>query len=203
MMTKRFISTLAVCLVPFALSGCLPWETKDKVLEIVLTGETSRDFSQNETTFYWTNVAEIKIAKEIRNILKDNGYNEGDIKSAHVTSMSYGVTSFSQEHDWDISGSITVSYDGNAETILNYTSQSVKAALGQKISASLLAPGVDLINSALDDFLAGGNPILTFTINNGSTSPAPSVEDPMIFDWRAWLAIQIILDESVEVPDPF
>jgi len=27
--------------------------------------------------------------------------------------------------------------------------------------------------------------------------------DPMIFDWRAWLAIQVILNEEVTVPDPF
>jgi hypothetical protein len=45
--------------------------------------------------------------------------------------------------------------------------------------------------------------VLTFTINNGATTPSPSVEDPMIFDWRAWLAIQVILNQGVEVFDPF
>jgi hypothetical protein len=33
--------------------------------------------------------------------------------------------------------------------------------------------------------------------------PLPTPSDPMIFDWRAWLAIQLITTETVEVPDPF
>ncbi len=198
-MTRRFLIALTMCLAPLALSGCL----EDKVLEIVLTGETYADFSQNETTENWTEPAVIDMAQEIRDILEDNGYSQDDLKDAHVTSASYGVTSFNQSHDWTISGSIAVTYNGNTQTIVNYTSQSVQAALGQKISAPLLASGVDLINQALDDFLGGADPVLTFTINNGSTSPAPSAGDPMIFDWRAWLAIQVIIDETVEVPDPF
>lgn len=199
MTTKQFFAVLAVCLPPLALSACL----EEKVLEIVLTGETYADFSQNETTSSWTEPAVIDMGQEIRDILEDNGYGEEDLISAHVTSASYGVTSFSQAHDWTITGTITVTYNGSTETIIDYTSQSVQAALGQKISAPLEQPGVDLINSALQDFLDGQNPVLTFTINNGSTTPVPSGADPMIFDWRAWLAVQIVLSESVEVPDPF
>ena len=199
MTTKRFFAALALCLVPLALSGCLD----EKTLDIVLTGETYADFSQNETTSAWTEPAIIDMAQEIRDILEDNGYDESDLKDAKVTSASYGVTSFSQAHDWTISGSITVTYNGNTQTLVDYASQSVQGALGQKISAPLLASGVDLINGALTDFLGGQNPILTFTINNGSTTPAPSGGDPMVFDWRAGLAIQVILNETVEVPDPF
>lgn len=199
MNTRRFFAMLAVCLVPLAVSGCL----EDKVLEIVVTGETSADLSQNETTSTWVEPAIIDIGQEIREILEDNGYDERDIKQARMTSMNYGVTSFSQAHDWSISGQITVAYNGAPEPILNYTSQSIQAALGQKIPVSLEQAGVDVMNAALQDFLDGQNPILTFTVNNGSTTPTPSIVDPMIFDWRAWLAIQIILDQTVEVPDPF
>lgn len=181
------------------LGGCLD----DKVVELVATGETSADFSQNETSSSWTNAAVLDIGQEVRNILEDNGYDESDIKGAHVTSVHYGVTSFSQAHDWNISGAITVTYSGNTQTILNYTAQSVQAALGKKIPATLEQPGVDLINQALDDFVAGQNPVLAFTINNGSTTPAPSGIDPMIFDWRAWLAIQVIVSQEVTIPDPF
>ena len=199
MTSKRFYAALALCLVPLVLPGCL----EDKVLEIVLTGETYADFSQNETTSSWTNPAIIDMAEEIRDILNDNGYTEDDLTAAHVTSAHYGVTSFSQEQNWMISGSITVSYNAATEVLIDYTSESVPGALGKKISAPLQPAGVNLINSALDDFLNGQDPILTFTINNGSTTPSPSVEAPMIFNWRAWLAIQVILEETVEVPDPF
>jgi len=199
MKTKHWNIVLIACIVTALSGGCLD----DKVVELVATGETSVDFSQNETTEQWTEPAIINIGDEVRDILEDNGYDESDIKAAHVTSVHYGVTSFSQAHDWDISGEITVTYNGNTQAILNYTSQSVQAALGKKIPATLEQPGVDLINQALDDFVAGQNPVLTFTINNGSTTPSPSALDPMIFDWRAWLAIQVILDQEVTIPDPF
>jgi hypothetical protein len=201
MTTKRIIALLAVCIVPLALSAC--FDEEEKVLDIVLTGETSADFSQNETTSQWTEPAVIDIAQEIRDILEDNGYDTDDLEDARLTSASYGVTQFSQAHDWTISGSITVTYNGNTQTILNYASQSIQDALGEKISAPLETGGVDLVNGALQDFLNGANPVLTFTIDNGSTTPPPTVEDPMIFDWRAWLAIQVIIDENVKVFDPF
>lgn len=198
---KRIPVLLAVCSVALALSGC--FEEEEKVLDIVLTGETSAEFSQNETTSQWSEPAIIDIAQEIGDILEDNGYDRDDIESAHIVSASYGVTSFSQSHDWTISGSITVAFFLPPVVLVNYTSQSVQGALGQKISAPLQQAGADVINDALEYFLAGGNPVLTFTINNGATSPGPSVEDPMIFDWRAWLAIQVIIEEDVNVFDPF
>ncbi|HKW14782.1 MAG TPA: hypothetical protein VJS69_09890 [Candidatus Krumholzibacteria bacterium] len=199
MNTNKLLALLAVCVVPVLLAGCLD----DKVLDLVATGETYVDFPQNETSSSWTKPAVIDVGREIRDILNNNGYDESDIKSAHVTSVHYGVSSFDQAHDWTITGAITVAYNGNTQTIMNYASQSVQAALGKKIPATLQAPGVDLINQALQDFIDGGNPVLTFTINNGSTTPVPSGGDPMIFDWRAWLAIQIILKQEVKIPDPF
>ena len=196
---KKLLALLAACVVPVLLAGCLD----DKVLDLVATGETFVDFPQNETSSSWTKAAVLDVGQEIRDILNDNGYDETDIKDAHVTSVHYGVSSFSQAHDWSITGAITVTYNGNTQTIMNYTSQSVQAALGKKIPATLQKPGVDLINQALAAFINGGNPVLTFTINNGSTTPPPSGGDPMIFDWRAWLAIQIILKQEVKIPDPF
>lgn len=199
-MNRAFIvPAMVIALAAATVPGCLD----EKVLDIVLTGETYADFQQDETTQNWTKSAQIDVGQEIRDILEDNGYDTSVIKEAHVTSASYGVTSFNQSHDWEIGGSIDVTYNGSTQTILNYSSQSVQAALGQKIPATLEAGGVALINQALDDFLANANPVLTFTIVNGSVAPSPSASDHMIFDWRAWLAIQVIINESVEVPDPF
>jgi hypothetical protein len=198
---KRNMTIVALILSLTALlgTGCL----EEKVLEIVLTAETSADFSQNETSSSWTEPAVVDMGAEIRDILEDNGYSTDDLTGAHMTSASYGVTSFSQDHDWQISGEITVTYGATTETVIDYTSESVQGLLGDKKSAPLQPAAVDLINQALQDFLGGTDPVLTFTIVNGTTTPTPSVEDPMIFDWRAWLAIQVIVEESVEVPDPF
>jgi hypothetical protein len=199
MNTKKMIALLAVCLVSALAGGCLD----DKVIDLVATGETSVDLPLNETSSSWTSAAVLDVSQELRDILNENGYADSDLKSAHVTSVHYGVSSFSQSHDWTISGSITVTYNGNTQTVMTYSAQSVQAALGKKIPATLQKPGVDLINQALADFVAGQNPVLTFTINNGSTSPVPSGGDPMIFDWRAWLAVQVILKQEAKIPDPF
>ena len=198
---KTILAMLAVCVTALALSGC--FEEEEKVLDIVLTGETSEDFAQNEISSQWTRTVTIDVADQIRDILEDNGYDSDDLESAHVTSVSYGVTAFDQAHDWTISGSIFVSYQGAPQSIVDYASQSVESALGDKISAPLQQAGVDEVNAALDDFVNGANPSLQFGIGNGATTPSPSVEDPMIFTWRAWLAIQVIIDEDVKVFDPF
>ncbi|MDH4036415.1 MAG: hypothetical protein OEX18_03080 [Candidatus Krumholzibacteria bacterium] len=194
------VPAMVVALAAMAIPGCL----EDKVVELVLTGETYADFSQDETTENFVEPAVVDMGQEIRDILNENGYGTDDILEAHVTSASYGVTSFSQAHDWEIGGRIDVTYNGTTETAIFYTAQSVQGALGKKIPAPLEVAAVDLINTALDDFLAGANPVLTFTVVNGSVTPVPSPTDRMIFDWRAWLAVQIIIEETLEdIPDPF
>jgi len=45
--------------------------------------------------------------------------------------------------------------------------------------------------------------VLEFSVLSGTIVPTPTPGDPMVFDWRAWLAIQLITTEEVEVPDPF
>ena len=201
---KRILLLLVLGLLVALLGSCLD----EKVLELVLTGETYATFVENETSADNPEIAVVDVAEEIRNILEENGYTTGDLEDAFVTSVSYGVMSIpsSQTHDWVLSGQIRVSRDGGpAVVIVNYTSQSVQAALGQKIAATLEPLGVDLINDALDDFINNNeNPILTFEVQHGTILPnTPTPTDPMVFDWRAWLAIQVILPQTVEVPDPF
>jgi hypothetical protein len=199
MNTRQCAVLLAAC-VSVLLGGCL----EDKTLELVITGETSGDFVQNETSSAWTHPAAIDVAQELRDILQANGYEESDLKRAHLTSMHYGVPAIDAGlHDWTITGSITVTYNGSTQTVLDYASLSVQAALGKKIPATLQSGGVNLINQALQDFIDGQNPVLVFRINNGSTTPAPSGADPMRFIWRAWLAVQVIVNQKVTVPDPF
>jgi len=181
------------------LGGCL----KDKVLDLVVTGETSADFVQNEISSAWAHPGVVDVGHEIRDILHRNGYDDSDLKRAHLMSMHYGVVDFSQAHDWNITGAITVSYNGDTQVLLNYASQSVQAAEGKKIPATLVPGGVSLINAALQDFVDGQNPVLVFSINNAATTPVPSVIDPMLFTWRSWLAIQVIVNQKVTVPDPF
>lgn len=198
MSTKRRIM-FAVGLLPLLLSGCF----EEKVLDLVVTGETYTDFSQDETSGEWGVSAILDVGEQVRDVLQENGYTDDVVKSARITSMHYGVTSFNHTHDWMITGDITVAYEGRTATILKYTSQSVQAALGKKISAPLESAGVDLVNQALQDFADGEDPVITFIIENGATTPEPVDGDPITFDWRSWLAIQIILIQGIrDVPDP-
>lgn len=200
---KTIIIAMILGFVALLGSSCV---LDEKVVELVLTGETYADFSENEDGADEAETATIDMADEIRDILEDNDLSLSDIEDAFVTSVHYGVTSFSQSHDWTISGAISVrrvDLGGGFVVIANYTSQSVQGALGQKIPASLEPAGVDVVNTALDDFLAGANPILEFQVLSGTIAPVPSPSDPMVFDWRAWLAIQMITSQTVEVPDPF
>lgn len=195
-----------VALVALSVPGCL----EDKVVEIVLTGETYADFSEDETGADQPETALINVGGEIDSILIDNGYSKSDIEDAFVTAVFYGVTSIpsSQTHDWTLSGAISVrrvDLGGSFVPIVNYASQSVQAALGQKIAAPLEQPGVDVVNQAMDDFLADvvPPPVLEFQVQHSSITPTPTPSDPMVFEWRAWLNVQLVGSETFEIPDPF
>jgi hypothetical protein len=189
----------ALCLVSLAPSGCI----EEKEIDIVITGETSASFAQNESVAEWGQIAIIDVAQEMRDMLAEQGYQLSDLKQAKVTAASYGVTSFDQSHDWAIAGIMMVTYGALSGVLVDYTLPSVRDALGQKIAAPLQATGVNVINAALQDFMNGEDAILTFGIVNESTTPAPSILDPIVFEWQAWLAVQVIIQEVVEVPDPF
>jgi hypothetical protein len=203
-MKTTIIASLAALTLAFSVTGCL----KDKVLEVVAKGETFADFKENHTSATWNTPEVIDLAAEVRKILEDNGYSLSDIKDAKLVGAAYGVTSFAQAHDWLITGAITVARQDVASgspSIVDYSSQSVAGALGKKIPASLNNAGVDLINQALADFLAGADPVLVFTIENGSVGPTPPTpQDPIVFEWRAWITFHLVVDQLVEnVPDPF
>ena len=201
---KTILLWLVIALVALSLPACI---MEEKTLDIVFTGETSADFAENEDDATDDpEIAVVDIADELRDILEDNDVALSEVKDAFVSAVSYGVSSFSQSHDWTVSGAVSVrrvDLAGSFTPIANYTSVSVQGALGQKTGVPLLPAGVAIVNQALDDFLAGQSPVLEFQLENSSVAPAPSGADPMVFDWRAWLAIQLITTETVDVPDPF
>lgn len=203
---KRFISlvTLALCLCAVSVSNnCI---LEEKVIEIVITDRTCETLVEYHESANFVTPAVINYAAEVDAILADNGYSREKIHSARVVSASYIVTEFDHTHDWVISGYIDVERtditDGPA-TLLNYTSQSVTAAMGDVVVAPLEAPGVELLNRALDDYLDGGNPVIRIAVHNGNVDPAPSAVDPIEFIWEACIVIYVTTQEEVEAPDPF
>jgi hypothetical protein len=199
--TFKVIGLVALLCVLTLSVGCV---LEEKVIEIVLSGETCADFEEDHETGDFTSESILAYGDEIQDILNDNGISRDDISKAFVVGGSYEVTDFEHSHDWTVGGSIFVERVGggaNPDTLLKYTSQSLKEALDNQIWAELHADGVDVLNQALADFLNGANPILRFTVQNGTTTPEPSSFDRIIFDWQTCIKMQLIYVEEFDFPD--
>ena len=181
--------------------GCV---LEEKVVEVVVTGETCAQFPENHESEQYTTPVIVDYASRINTVLEDNDLDREDIAEAKVMSASYRVTAFEHEHDWTISGFITVERlgDGVPETIIDYAGVSLLAAQASAINASLNEDGVQVVNQALQDYIDGGYPMLRFEVNNGSVTPAPSAADPIVFAWEACIKIHVLYREELEVPDP-
>ena len=192
---------LLVCL-----SSCI---MEDRTVEFVVTHETCATFDVSSGTASFVVPASVYLADEINPALSDNDVAREDIVTVRVVSASYGVTGFtapSPPHDWHITGSVSVErydVDDGPATLLNYTDESVQDAYGKHIPASLNTDGVEIVNRALDDFIAGGNPVLVFKLNNDAVSPAPSSADQIVFSWKPCVVLHIVTKKDIQVPDPF
>jgi hypothetical protein len=202
---RRIVSTLsaivATCLL-LGYSGCV---LEEKVIEVVLTGETCAEFQESHETEEYTTPVTIDYASEVDDILAGEGLSRWDIASAKVMSATYQVTEFEHPHDWTISGYITAEHVGNGgpAKIIDYTDQSLLAAQPAPIPAALSLGGVSVVNEALQAYLDGDYPMLRFEVNNGSVAPEPSPSDRLVFKWEACIKIHVLYQEELEVPDPF
>jgi hypothetical protein len=180
---------------------------EDRRVELVFSASTCVEFSQYDTTAtFRSDPVTVFFSDELDQILQANDVRRDDIVSINIVSASYGVTSFSQQHDWIISGSIMVERIDESEgpvPFLNYTNQSVLDALGKTIPASLDSAGVALMNKAFIDFIHHGYPILEFQVMYSADSPPPSRIDPIQFDWEACIWVDFVTKTDLEVPDPF
>ncbi len=205
-MKKTINIVVLLSLIAFlaGLSGCL---TEERRAQIVLGDENCEEFdevhdSENFTTPYF-----LDIADELDSLLEDNELSRSDIVDAFLVSGAYEVLSFEQAHGWDLAGIITVERVGSIEdpdTLLDYRDYiTVDATIvGDKTYVDVHEDGVAIINQALDDFIAGENPILRIVIVNGDVEPSPSGADPLDFLWEFCLFIQVITELDIDVYDP-
>jgi hypothetical protein len=202
----KFLLTCMICVICMTAfgTGCI---LEDKVVQIVFTDKTSAEFTQNSADEQFLTTEVIDYADQIDKILADNDIGRRDIETALLVSASYGVTSFEQAEDWKITGAILVDRRDISiaqDTLISYTNQSIQDALGKKIPAKLHPAGVGIMNQALSQYIEGShNPVIEFTVANGDVDPNPSISNPIVFNWKALLVIQVILTEEFEVPDPF
>jgi hypothetical protein len=206
--TVRKASLLLLLLgLILGLSNCI---MEDRTVELVFSDSTCVDFSQfDATATFHSDPVQVWYKDELDKILQNNDVSPDDIVAIKLVSASYGVDSvtyFAQQHDWTISGLITVERIDEGEgpvPLLKYMTQSVLGALNKTIPAQLDSVGVGLIDSAFVDFINGGNPILEFQVVNSTVSPLPSQSDPIVFDWKACIWVDFVMKTDLEVIDPF
>jgi len=201
-MRTKFALAVALLLVGLALSGsdCI---LEEKVIQLVVLGESCTDeFDEYHTTDNWTTPRTYDVSDELDEILEDNDIHKDQIISAEIVSATYMVTE-APVHDWLLSGTITIEYGTEYETIVNYTNQSLWEIDGVAKYADLNEDGVDVFHHAVRDYLEGASPVLTFAVENGDVDPDPSGADPIDFKWVACLKIYVIVEEEYDWPDVF
>jgi hypothetical protein len=179
---------------------------EEKVVEVVITDELCITFNENSPDDEFVTDSLFDYSAELDNALAENGLVRSDLINCTLVSASYEVTDFVNIHDWKICGSVSLirkDIIDDPKPIINYTSQSILGACGNKTPVMLNTAGVALFNRAFDDYFTGGNPILQLTVNNACVIPLPSNEDPIVFSWKICIVIHMVVKEKIEVPDPF
>jgi hypothetical protein len=183
-------------------TGCV---LEDKVIELIVMGETCADYEEVHDSASWNNPLVLNYAEEIDRILRDNDLDRSDIKEAYVKGATYTVTDFSHDHDWNLTGAITVTWQDQQvgpHTIVTYTQQSLQAALGVEVNAVLDEAGVTTLNHVLEDYIENGTfPTVIFEVVNDFVVPEPTPQDMLVFDWTACIQLHIVVEEDVELPD--
>lgn len=132
--------------------------------------------------------------------IEDYGATMDDISDITLVSATYKLNSLKNtKHDWLFSGDVYVSrrdVSDGPELLVSFSGESVEGLKGSPTSASLDSDGVELINRALDDLLAGGDPELVVELMNESFDPEPSPSDPLQAVWLACVEFQAVVDVS-------
>ena len=206
-MRKRMnvvFSALALCLL-FVQTSCI---MDEKTVDILVRFETCAEFDQNEQGATWDEETTVDVSQDIDDALTRNGLSRDDIKLATLKGAAYMVTGYTDGgQSWTIGGSVNMTRtDVGAGPVLAFAYQSgvvSVAEVDQRHTVALDPAGVAMLQGALDDFIdEGANPVFTFTMNNGSVAPIPTQQMPLIFQWKAFLTIEVIYEETVEIPDP-
>ena len=195
-MKTTFLSLLlAICLVA-ALTSCI---YDPQTGTIVVSEKICVNMDQYETD---GDIGARAVCDKFRERLLDDINSHGatmdDIVDISVTSATYKLIKL-KGHDWHLTADVKVSRvdvsDGPA-TLVSFSNQSIDDLSGKPTNAALNAAGVELLNRALDDLLAGGDPQVAIELVDESIVPVPSMSDPLEFKWLACVEFQAVVDVS-------
>jgi len=200
--TMKLITVSALAALVAIGTGCI---IEDTGVEIVLKDTYCMTFEESHQSATFVTPRTIDLAEKLDEALADNDLEREDVVRGAMIVATYEVTD-PPSHDWTLTGAITVErtdiVDG-PETVIDYASQSLMDAYGAPVFADLNEAGVNLINDAIDDYIAGQNPVLLFKVVNSACSPTPTSENQLVFDWEACVFYYAVVAETLAVPDPF
>lgn len=199
-MTILRIALPLACLIVLA-SGCIYDHFKTQV---VLTESVVVQFQESLTS---PNIGSAVVADQFKerlmDALADQHASLEDVESITMVCGSYKVTMSSKvKHDWVITGTVTMARQDDPNqpvtegpaNFIDLFNQSLAAAKCRPVKASLDAAGVGIVNNALADLLKGMTPRLVITMQSSNIVPAPTVSDPLVFNWLAEVTFQAVVD---------
>jgi hypothetical protein len=183
-------------------NGCI---LHTRELEIVVTDRACIMFNEFHTSENYTTPGAENLFEDLDELLADHGLARSDVIEAGLISATYQVLTLEGSTDWTVQGTMRVSYDDAEAVIVNPTSQSLMGAMAAPVPADLNSDGVDLINEAIADYLAGLNPVVEFWVEygTGDVDPAPTAGNPLEFTWEGCLKLYIDFIEELDVYDMF
>ncbi len=184
--------------------------TEDRTIEIVVGAEIVAAFEARGiiNTFEETASYDIANEAEIRDILDDNGFES--LVIANIEAAFVRVTKRDENAtDRTVTGSVEVrrTEDPVFVDLISDASEAVNdESLADWKAVALEAAGVNLINQALQDYLADlynevadpREPNMTFRIT-GTCEPQGVETD---FDWEVKVRLTLVGERTVEVIDP-
>jgi hypothetical protein len=137
-----------------------------------------------------------RFRERLLNKVEDYGATLDDIDDISVVSATCKLVNL-KGHDWTITADVYVKrldVSDGPEMLAMFDNASLKSFGGAPTEADFDSDGVDLINRALDDLLAGGDPQLALELTGESIVPVPSPSDPLEFRWLACVEFQAVVN---------
>lgn len=199
------VLALSVLGILVAASGCVYDSLSSQV---VVTEKVNVQFREYRESPSIGSAVVIDTFKErLMDALEENNADLEDIESITMVAGEYKVAAPSRAtHDWTVSGVVTMRRQDDPmgpvtegpATFVDMTTQPLSTAKGKPVPADLNSAGVMIVNHALADLKAGGDPRLVVEMVSDNIVPAPSPSDPLAFSWLAQVTFQVVIHVDVK-----
>jgi hypothetical protein len=201
---KKFALVPAVALLVIG-SGCnmvdTPTQPNEHFGALIMIETFCVQFDEYRTTgtFASEEVAE-EFEQQILAWFGDKGISLECVDLIFMIGAQIKCVSFQGSHDWDVTSSVTIKRTDIADgpkTLL--TSQTLtipdECDAPYYYRPRLGLYGVLLVNRALNNLVRGGSPALVVSMVATDVDPEPSVDDPLVFSWKACITVTAIVDK--------